>query len=1075
MNQQEHEELQQQLLELHYGLLEQEQVDQLQERIREDEVVAQQWIITQSFVGKLKDVTAVGKEVFPKPDYIALADKIADPKVSLDSSSQQMVAGNRRVNSFFWASSWAMIAAMIGFLIVGRGYLMRLPSSPTAKIGLELTPLSLSQAERNRGYQVATSLVDHSAVGGNLRFVPANLSFRLLSPSGVLFSGSATSDQRGLANILIPDHLVIPPNTTLRVVAKTTEGVRAESSLSLTIPRTRSYTYLTTDRPVYRPGELIYFRSLTLNRKSLQPVSGFPIEYMIRSEPSRELDETAYRMTGVTQRGVGNGSFQLRSDMEPGNYELVVRSLDSMFPDEKVPVQVRNYRTPQIDQQVRWKQPSFKRGESLEALLELRSLVSEGPRIPDSISAGLLLDGVPLEETQFPVNQQGIAAIALMIPERDFNLLQLQVTTTTGTTSESQLIEVPVQRGDLVVHFYPEGGDLSTDLLNRVYFSAEDAKGKPVDCQAELFDQNDRLVSAVKTMQNGLGRFDFVPAAEMRYWLKVKDSGSGEVLSFKLPGARKGFPVLDTQRGVYQAGASLKLMIRSVKEEQIAIQVGCRGRVVAEQLVDLMKGENEIEIPVSKESGGVMRVTLLQGEGSERRPIAERLVYRRPDHHLVIECDELVESNPVFASGQRVQLGFRVHDESGKAKVATLGVSVVDEAARSLKDSARPSLETQFILLSEIARPSDLENADFYLGTSEVAEQGLDLLLGTQGWRRFVSWSEAPASDEFQQLLTRLVELDGGESDEPSQVGNTKGFVSDWLVYRQALDASLAKAWVDLRYVAASVLATWCAVFVWHRRRQRSQLITNALLSIACLCLIGCGAEQMPSTERLADTGGADTGDAAANMANTGDAPGAQPAMEMMEIGKEGHGDHELSEGMGARMSPMIQRSEAPPDLPNTVDSKWIDWLPEQKVAWLLKRVAEVRKRESEVEQDTVNPSVSGDNRSISEQQILDLLPVRGMTAQAATAELIKQLQFPVREYAHQRQIPDEEVGGDYQETIFWHPLLETNEEGFVTIEFELPDSLTTFRIHVDGHTFDGRIGSFADEFITVQQSSPDE
>ena len=231
----------------------------------------------------------------------------------------------------------------------------------------------------------------------------------------------------------------------------------------------------------------------------------------------------------------------------------------------------------------------------------------------------------------------------------------------------------------------------------------------------------------------------------------------------------------------------------------------------------------------------------------------------------------------------------------------------------------------------------------------------------------------------------------------------------------------------------------------------------------------------MPSTERLADTGGADAGDAAANMANAGDAPGAQPAMEMMEIGKEGHGDHELSEGMGARMSPMIQRSEAPPDLPNTVDSKWIDWLPEQKVAWLLKRVADVRKRESEVEQDTVNPSVSGDNRSISEQQILDLLPVRGMTAQAATAELIKQLQFPVREYAHQRQIPDEEVGGDYQETIFWHPLLETNEEGFVTIEFELPDSLTTFRIHVDGHTFDGRIGSFADEFITVQQSSPDE
>ncbi|HEV8060015.1 MAG TPA: alpha-2-macroglobulin family protein, partial [Gemmataceae bacterium] len=47
------------------------------------------------------------------------------------------------------------------------------------------------------------------------------------------------------------------------------------------------------------------------------------------------------------------------------------------------------------------------------------------------------------------------------------------------------------------------------------------------------------------------------------------------------------------------------------------------------------------------------------------------------------------------------------------------------------------SMPTQFLLTNEVRHPEDLEFADFLLSPKDKARQALDLLLGTQGWRRF--------------------------------------------------------------------------------------------------------------------------------------------------------------------------------------------------------------------------------------------------------------------------------------------------------------------------------------------------
>jgi hypothetical protein len=55
----------------------------------------------------------------------------------------------------------------------------------------------------------------------------------------------------------------------------------------------------------------------------------------------------------------------------------------------------------------------------------------------------------------------------------------------------------------------------------------------------------------------------------------------------------------------------------------------------------------------------------------------------------------------------------------------------------------------------------------------------------------------------------------------------------------------------------------------------------------------------------------------------------------------------------------------------------------------------------------------------------------------------------------------------DFAETLYWNPMMVTDSTGTATIRFDLSDSLTLFRVQVDGHSADGRLGSGGGAVVT--------
>src|SRR5690606_30431423 len=127
---------------------------------------------------------------------------------------------------------------------------------------------------------------------------------------------------------------------------------------------------------------------------------------------------------------------------------------------------------------------------------------------------------------------------------------------------------------------------------------------------------------------------------------------------------------------------------------------------------------------------GVLRATLFDAND---KPLAERLVFRRPQRELNIE---IVASPEHAVPGDKVELTIRTTTSKGEPVAATVGLTVTDDAVLQMIETRKqaPRLPVMALLENEV---DHLDAAHVNLGAAPMAAAAIDLLLGTQGWRRF--------------------------------------------------------------------------------------------------------------------------------------------------------------------------------------------------------------------------------------------------------------------------------------------------------------------------------------------------
>ena len=346
-------ELRQALLELHYDLLDEEEARALRTAIESDAEVAGEWATTLRLAGKMASAAKLPESMTATQSTIAPHD--VSPQVA--PSRQRVWAGPTIV---------AAIAASLGFLMIGWRGAQGIPSAPRPAVRIEANLVSTNSPDHSNEFRVVTSRVDGTAIRtGRFPLTPAIISFSVLAKSEVLLRGTMQTDNSGTGTIAIPPELVIPNDAKLQVTASSASGDLETTSVTIPLEPTRCLTYVTVDRPVYRPGENLYVRSLTLERSSLRPLVEVPIRYEIL-DPSGAVVPGLFS-EGVSNRGVGNGMFMIPSAAPGGTYTLVAKSLDGFFPDERREFEVRVYRVPRFKTKLEFDKRSYGPGDTVHA------------------------------------------------------------------------------------------------------------------------------------------------------------------------------------------------------------------------------------------------------------------------------------------------------------------------------------------------------------------------------------------------------------------------------------------------------------------------------------------------------------------------------------------------------------------------------------------------------------------------------------------------------------------------------------------------------------------------------------
>jgi hypothetical protein len=610
----------------------------------------------------------------------------------------------------------------------------------------------------------------------------------------------------------------VKPGTELflHVAALTADDRKGVLEERVPLSRPVYITHLATDKPLYKPGETVRFRSLTLDRASLTPPAHDQhLRFRLRDpgDAVTPLDEGNGRLIANGQpvlgpdkkplRGVGVGEYFIPTEAPGGEYKLDLYEVDHTTGREVLletrKFLVNRYVPDTFEKKLEFDGKSYGAGDTVQARIEV-SRTAGGPMKDARALVVATVDGREFFKQAgstfaiVPADRGATKAVldvrfklpADLFEKNPAPSATLSVNIQDGSDVEPIVRPIPLVTKALKVEFFPEGGEMIAGVPGRVYFMVRNQHGKPADLKGVVTDGTKTIdVSTVTDAANpgvnrGHGVFRLEPEAGKKYFLKITSpAGIAEPTKegFPLPEAKPDGVALEALDAVTKTGDAVRVRLQ-VGQGTKTLHVGAyaRGRLIAHQKVAVTAG-TPIDVPLKGDegAGGVVRVTAFEepGAGGEGRaaliPRAERLVFRNAEQRLILNASP---DKARYTPAGKVRLELSAFNEKEQPVPAVLMVGVVNRSVITMADIKTDRLmPTHFLLSGEVRHPAELEHADFLLTDDPkampAAAGALDLLLGTQGWRRFAQQNPDRVNPADRPDVDRMLVAHGQQTSAP--------------------------------------------------------------------------------------------------------------------------------------------------------------------------------------------------------------------------------------------------------------------------------------------------------------------
>lgn len=431
--------------------------------------------------------------------------------------------------------------------------------------------------------------------------------------------------------------------------------------------------------------------------------------------------------------------------------------IDPDFPTRLVErLQAFNVAYPNEKVYVHTDRPYYTAGETIW----LKGYLFDGPlHLADSVSKVLYVDLVQIESRKVMVHRilraengyavgdialgDSLAAGSYMLRAytgwmRNFSENYFFTKPLTILRTDSELL--PASGGgpmalSLEVQFFPEGGQLINGLEGRVAFKTVSPAGKGINASGFVLSSVGDTVTGFASKHLGMGYFTLMPETGKTYTAFVKlDDGSTH--KYPLPAARpEGYVLLVdniTNRD------NIRVYVKNNKPAgtsgRFTLIAQSRGKQIQVAQGDVSKKAVVMQIARQAFPEGISQLTLFD---ETNQPVCERIIFVDRNERLTVQ---LKPSKPVFGPREKVQVAISVTDAAGKPVRTNLSLAAIDAAQVLEKEPYAADLVSYLLLNSDLK--GTIEQPGYYFdANNKERATDLDVLMMTQGWRRFV-WKD---------------------------------------------------------------------------------------------------------------------------------------------------------------------------------------------------------------------------------------------------------------------------------------------------------------------------------------------
>jgi hypothetical protein len=546
-----------------------------------------------------------------------------------------------------------------------------------------------------------------------------------------LYSGKLNKRGTTEAQFTFPASMV--GNFSLRYVVDTaigstefTQPVRLEDKVSI---------LLTTEKPIYQPGQTIHVRSLALDRANHEAAAGKKLTFEVEDSRGNKVFKKA---TETDKFGVASAEFALADEVNLGTYHLraLMGEADAPTNTAELALNVEKYVLPKFKLAVEFGEKNakakrgYRPGDHVKGTVQANYFFGK-PVDGGEISVKASSADVAVFEVgtvQGKTDGDGAYHFDLKLPNYFAGkplshgaarvLIEATVKDAAGH-SETRGEPITVSESPLLITAVPEGGTLVPNLENQVFVLTSYPDGTPASAEVTVRAAgNDE--QRVATDEGGVAIVR-VKAGYGNEALQItaKDKEGNQASNSLSLQSRVGEDqiLLRTERAVYRAGDRIHLRVFSTKQRGTAyVDVVKEGQTVLTRDIDIENGQAELTLTATPQMAGTVDFSAYLF-GRDARPVGDhRLVFVQPADELKIEATANAQ---VYKPGDDARIQFRVTNGRGEGVSAALGLQVVDEAVFALAEKQPGFAKVFFYLEQEVMKPRYEIHA---IGMPEIAE-----------------------------------------------------------------------------------------------------------------------------------------------------------------------------------------------------------------------------------------------------------------------------------------------------------------------------------------------------------------